>query len=156
MKNINRLIDFIFYRSLRVGKNGELFYLWKLRTMEIGADKRGTYSVAEDDARITRIGRILRRTHLDEIPNIINVIRGEMALFGPRPDIPYYVCKLMPPGIRCVVTSVKPGCIDIATLWNINEGKKLKGRKDPDRYYRYQIWPEKLRLQCQSILKTSI
>jgi len=120
-----------------------------------GADKIGSFSVAEDDQRVTRIGRLLRKAHLDELPNLINVIRGEMSIFGPRPEIGYYIDR-MPSAIRRVVLSVKPGCIDKATLWNFNEGKRLKGKTDPEAYYEKVIWPEKLRRQCESILKTSL
>lgn len=154
-RRIENIIDFIFYRSWRVGKNGKLFKLWKIRTMCKGADRIGAFSVGADDVRVTRLGRIIRRTHLDELPNIINVIKGEMAIIGPRPEIPYYVDR-MPTTIKSVILSVKPGCIDTATFWNLDEGEKLKGQPNPDLYYEQQIWPEKLRLQCQSILKISI
>ena len=150
-----KLIDFIFYRSWRVGKHGRPFLLWKFRTMVEGADRKGSYSVAEDDSRITRIGRILRNSHLDELPNLINVIRGEMSIFGPRPEIGHYVDR-MPPAIRRTVLSVRPGCIDKATLWNYNEGQRLKGKTDPEAYYEEVIWPEKLRLQCESILGVNL
>ena len=152
---MGKLIDFIFYRSRRVGKHGRRFYLWKFRTMVQDADKMGSFSVAEDDRRITRIGHLMRRTHLDELPNLVNVARGEMAIFGPRPEIPYYVNK-MPPTIRRVILSIKPGCIDKATMWNFNEGQRLKGKQDQEAYYEKVIWPEKLRRQCESILRISL
>ena len=152
---MGQFLDFIFYRSLRVGKHGKLFYLWKFRTMVQGADRCGPYSVAEDDGRVTRLGRFLRKYHLDELPNLVNVVRGEMSLFGPRPEVLYYVDK-MPIDIRRVVLSVKPGCIDRATLNNLDEGKQLRGKEDPEAYYEKVIWPEKLRRQCESILKISL
>jgi lipopolysaccharide/colanic/teichoic acid biosynthesis glycosyltransferase len=155
MSRIEKIIDFIFYRSERVGKNGKQFKLWKFRTMCKDADRIGAFSVATGDLRVTSIGRVLRRTHIDELPNIINVIKGEMSIIGPRPEIPFYVDR-MPEKIKNVILSVKPGCIDTATLWNIDEGKKLEGQADPDLYYEQYIWPEKLRLQCQSILKRRI
>jgi len=152
---MGKLIDFIFYRSRRVGRHGKSFLLWKFRTMVKGADKMGSFSVPEEDRRITSLGRILRKTHFDELPNLINVIRREMAFFGPRPEVPYYVNK-MPPAIRRIVLSVKPGCIDKATIWNFNEAQRLKGKKDPEAYYEKVIWPEKLRRQCESIIKRSL
>jgi len=148
------IVDFIFYRSTRIGQHGRPFKLWKFRSMVKGADKLGSYSVAADDARVTRLGRILRRTHLDELPNFFNVLKGDMAFIGPRAEIPYYVEK-MPPTIKKIVLSVKPGCIDLATLRNLQEGSLLKGKDDPEIYYEKVIWPEKLRLQCHCILKAS-
>ena len=111
-----------------------------------GADRIGPYSVADDDPRVTRIGRLLRRTHLDELPNLINVARREMRLFGPRPDVKHYIDK-MTDDERRIILSVKPGCIDLATLRNLNEGERLKGQADPEAYYENVIWPEKKRLQ---------
>lgn len=150
-----KLIDFIFYRSWRVGKHGRQFYLWKFRTMVKGTEKMGSFSIPEKDKRVTRIGRLLRKTHFDELPNLWNVLKGDMALFGPRPEVPYYVNK-MPPAVRRVVLSVKPGCLDRATMWNFNEGQRLNGKEDPEAYYEEVIWPEKLRLQCESILKVNL
>lgn len=149
------LIDFFFYRGWRIGRHGKAFQLWKFRTMVRGADKEGIYSIADDDPRVTRIGKMLRKTHLDELPNIINVVKGDMALFGPRPEVPYFV-ERMPPQVRKVILSVKPGCIDKATMNNLNEGRRLKGQRDPDAFYEREIWPTKLKLQCRSILKISI
>jgi len=123
--------------------------------MHHDADANGPFSVSEEDARVTSIGRVIRKTHLDELPNLINVISGDMRLFGPRPEVPHFINK-MPPTIRKVVLSVKPGCIDLATMRNLDEGNKLKDSDNPDLVYEKEIWPEKLRLQCQSILKISL
>uniref|UniRef100_A0A6M3KAG0 Putative sugar transferase n=1 Tax=viral metagenome TaxID=1070528 RepID=A0A6M3KAG0_9ZZZZ len=120
-----------------------------------GTEKMGSFSIPEKDKRVTRIGRLLRKTHFDELPNLWNVLKGDMALFGPRPEVSYYVNK-MPPAVRRVVLSVKPGCLDRATMWNFNEGQRLNGKEDPEAYYEEVIWPEKLRLQCESILKVNL
>ena len=147
-----RIIDFIFYRGERIGQYGKVFKMWKFRTMVHGAANNGPYSVGSDDQRVTRIGKILRRFHIDELPNVINVIKGEMSIIGPRPEVPYYI-ERMPPTIRRVILSVKPGIIDRASFWDRDEGKRLRGQPDPDGFYERKIWPEKLRLQCESILK---
>lgn len=114
------------------------------------ADRLGPTSVPSDDPRITRLGRILRATHLDELPNLINVLKGDMNVIGPRPEIPYYVDK-MPATVKRIILSVKPGCIDPATFHNLHEGRKLNGQPDPEAYYEQHIWPEKLMLQCDFI-----
>lgn len=151
----SKLVDFFFYRGERVGFHGATFRLWKFRTMVQNADALGGYSVCEKDVRVTRIGRFLRRTHLDELPNLINVLRGEMVFIGPRPDVSYYANRIPEPE-RTIILSVKPGCIDPATLWNFNEGQRLNGKDDPERYYEEVIWPEKIKRQVvfiQSYLK---
>jgi len=148
--NPDSLLDFFFYRGERVGRHGNRFFMWKLRTMVRKADKTGGYSVSADDARVTGIGRILRMYHLDEFPNLINVIKGDMAIFGPRPEVPYYVEK-MSPEEREVILSVKPGCVDLATFMNLDEGKQLEGKEDPEKYYEEVIWPLKKKKQIESI-----
>jgi len=152
---MTRILDFIFYRSLRVGKHGRPFLFWKFRTMVKGAEKMGSFSVAEKDWRIRPIGRILRKTHLDELPNLWNVLKGDMALFGPRPEVPHYVNK-MPPAVRRVVLSVKPGCLSRATIAGLNEGRLLNNAQDPDDFYEKVIWPKKLKHQCEEILRIKL
>lgn len=151
---ISRIIEFLFYRSERVGKDGKRFRLWKFRTMVQGADSIGGYSVAWSDNRITKVGSFLRRWHLDEIPNLVNVVKGEMNLIGPRPDVPYYADRIPEPQ-RSIILSVKPGCLDMATMWDLDEGEQLHGKPDPEKYYEEVIWPEKLRLQVSFIERCS-
>ena len=147
-KHISKFfIGFLFYQSERVGKNGVCFKLWKFRSMVKGADKNGSLSVSSTDARVTFIGKILRKTKLDELPNLINILKGDMRLIGPRPEVPYYIDKLSEKE-RKVILSVRPGCIDIATLLNLNEGKLLSKGMDYDN----DIWPRKVKVQYYSIL----
>src|SRR3990167_8266521 len=97
----------IFYKSRRVGKDWKIFDLYKFRTMVLNADQIGGSSTADDDPRITRIGRILRKTKLDELPNLWNVIKGDMAVFGARPEVPEYLSTIHPEALR-----QKPGIIN--------------------------------------------
>jgi len=139
----------IIYKSIRIGKNGKPFYLYKLRTMIEGSDK-DQFSAGEDDPRVTKAGRILRKYKLDELPQLINVLKGEMALVGPRPEVPKFIEK-MTQRERDIILSVKPGITDLASLWNFDEGVILKGSKDPDKDYEEKIWPEKKKLQIEYI-----
>jgi lipopolysaccharide/colanic/teichoic acid biosynthesis glycosyltransferase len=139
----------VFYRGTRVGLAGRLFYMLKFRTMVVNADKIGGSSTPDDDQRITRVGRFLRRYKLDELPQLINVVRGEMSLVGPRPQVKWAV-DLYTPEERRVLT-VKPGITDYASLRFPNEGEILKGSTDPDRDYMEKIHPEKMRLSLEYI-----
>jgi lipopolysaccharide/colanic/teichoic acid biosynthesis glycosyltransferase len=121
----------------------------KFRTMVVNADKIGGSSTPDDDQRITRVGRFLRRYKLDELPQLINVVRGEMSLVGPRPQVKWAV-DLYTPEERRVLT-VKPGITDYASLRFPNEGEILKGSTDPDRDYMEKIHPEKMRLSLEYI-----
>jgi lipopolysaccharide/colanic/teichoic acid biosynthesis glycosyltransferase len=152
-QSLDKILDFIFYRSERVGLHGKRFIMWKFRTMQRDSDKCGSFSVAYGDGRVIPFGRFLRKWHLDELPNLLTVLRGDMAIIGPRPDIPEYADR-MPEPERTIILSVKPGCIDFATLWNFNEGMRLeRAGEDPDKYYEEVIWPEKLKRQREFILK---
>ena len=141
----------IFYKSLRVGKNGKLFYLWKFRTMVENADRIGGPSTAGDDPRITKIGRFLRRYKLDELPQIWNVIKGDMVFIGWRPEVPQYLNTIPPE-----VLATKPGITGLATIWDYDEGKKLSGQQDPDRYYEEYILPKKRELELYYVRNKSL
>lgn len=115
----------VFFRQIRVGKNGKLFRVWKFRTMVEGAEKMGLgYEIAENDPRITRVGKILRRFGMDEFPQVINIIFGEMSLVGPRPALPHQVAKYTEFERRRL--EVKPGLTNINMLkgWNTLSWKK--------------------------------
>jgi lipopolysaccharide/colanic/teichoic acid biosynthesis glycosyltransferase len=144
----------VFYKGRRVGRGGKLFEMYKFRTMVIGADKLGGPSTAGDDPRLTRLGPFLKKYQLDELPQLINVLKGEMSLVGPRPEVPMYV-KMMTAEEKDVILSVKPGMTDLASLWNFHEGEILKGASDPERVYQEKIRPQKLRLQMEYVKKRS-
>jgi len=132
----------IFYKSRRIGKNGKTFDLWKFRTMLPNADQIGGSSTADDDPRITRIGRILRKTKLDELPQLWNWLKGDVALIGWRPEALEYLSTIPPE-----VLATKCGIIGLATLEDIDEGATLKGKEDPDKYYAEVILPKKRELE---------
>jgi lipopolysaccharide/colanic/teichoic acid biosynthesis glycosyltransferase len=143
----------VFYRGVRVGRNGRLFRIFKFRTMVADAEKRGGSSTAEDDPRITPIGAWLRRHKIDELPQLINVIAGEMSLVGPRPQVEHDVA-LYTEEERALL-SVKPGLTDFASLRFSNEGQILAGHTDPDRAYVELIRPEKIRLGLEYVRNRS-
>ena len=132
----------LFYRAKRIGKNGKIFELLKFRTMVLNADQVGGSSTSDDDPRITRIGKFLRKTKLDELPQLVNVLRGDMKIIGWRPESPEYLST-----IPKEVLATKPGIIGWATLSDMDEGAELKGKEDPDRYYEEVILPRKRELE---------
>lgn len=144
----------VCYRGVRVGRYGKPFRIFKFRTMVVDAEKRGGASTADDDPRITRIGKFLRHYKLDELPQLINVIKGEMSIVGPRPEVPQYVEMFT--GEEKAILSVRPGITDWATLWNPDEGAVLAGSPDPERLYVEKIRPEKIRLQLEYVRRRSI
>ena len=139
----------IFYIGQRVGADGKLFNIYKFRTMVVDADKKGGPSTSDDDPRITKIGKVLRKYKLDEIPQLINVLKGEMSIVGPRPEVPQEVATYSDEEKRILL--VKPGMTDYASILFNNEGEILKGSSDPHQTYREKIRPEKLRLALQYV-----
>jgi lipopolysaccharide/colanic/teichoic acid biosynthesis glycosyltransferase len=144
----------VFYKGTRVGLNGKLFEMYKFRTMVVNADKLGGSSTPDDDPRITRVGRFLRRYKLDELPQLINVFCGEMSFVGPRPQVKWAV-DLYTPEERQILT-VRPGITDYASVRFPNEGEILKGSIDPDKDYMEKIHPEKMRLSLEYLHKRSM
>lgn len=140
----------VFYKSKRVGKKQKPFKMFKFRTMVVDADKMGGPSTASDDARLTKIGLFLKKFQLDEIPQLINVLKGEMSLVGPRPEVKMYV-DMMTEEEKETILSVRPGMTDLASLWNFHEGEVLKGAKDPEQAYMEKIRPKKLELQKEYV-----
>ncbi|MXY99625.1 sugar transferase, partial [Candidatus Poribacteria bacterium] len=134
----------VFYKSERVGKDEVIFAMYKFRTMVVNADTLGGSLTTYKDARITPIGRFLRWTKLDELPNLINVIKGEMSLIGPRPEAPDYVKYYTE--IQKQVLLVKPGITGPSQLANRDEEEKLKGQQDAEHYYITELMPKKLAL----------
>jgi lipopolysaccharide/colanic/teichoic acid biosynthesis glycosyltransferase len=134
----------VFYCGERVGLRGSLFRIFKFRTMVMDAEKLGASSTSLDDLRITRIGKLIRKYKLDEIPQLINVLKGEMSLVGPRPQVSWAV-DLYSEEERKLL-SVRPGITDYASIKFRNEGNILKNSFNPDEDYLKKIAPEKIRL----------
>ena len=143
-----------FYRGQRVGKDGRQFDIYKFRTMVLNAGQIGGPSTSEDDPRVTQIGRVLRKYKLDELPQLINVLKGEMSLVGPRPEVPSEVETYTEEERR--VLTVKPGITDWASIAFRNEGEILKGSADPHQAYREKIRTEKLRLALSYVDDVSL
>jgi lipopolysaccharide/colanic/teichoic acid biosynthesis glycosyltransferase len=135
----------VFFRQQRVGRHGVPFCIHKFRSMVADAPQRGLALTVGDDARITRIGRWLRRTRLDELPQLIDVLAGPMSLVGPRPELPRYVAHY-PAGLRERALSVRPGITDPSSLLYLDESELLARAADPEREYIEVILPRKL--QC--------
>jgi len=135
----------VFYRGKRAGRGGNPFELFKFRSMVAGADKIGGPTTSGDDLRATRSGRFIRRFKLDELPQLINVLRGEMSLVGPRPEVVDKVARF--DGVARRALDVRPGMTDWASIWNSDEGGVLAGAPDPDAAYERVLYPHKLRLQ---------
>ena len=137
----------VFFRQQRVGRSGRLFWIWKFRTMVVAAEGQGLGVTRSGDARITPVGRWLRRTKLDELPQLWNVLRGEMSLVGPRPEVPQYVARYTP--AQRGVLSLKPGITDLATLEFRDEEKRLAEAGDVESFYLEHCLPRKIELNQQ-------
>jgi lipopolysaccharide/colanic/teichoic acid biosynthesis glycosyltransferase/RimJ/RimL family protein N-acetyltransferase len=135
----------LFYRGRRAGRGGKPFGIFKFRSMVVNADRLGGPSTADDDRRVTRSGRFIRRFKLDELTQLINVLRGEMSLVGPRPEIVDKVALYSPEEKQ--VLRLRPGITDWASIWNADEGGLLAGTADPDAVYERVIRPTKIQLQ---------
>ncbi|MCB0695781.1 MAG: sugar transferase [Chitinophagaceae bacterium] len=134
----------IFYKQKRVGKGGKEFFLFKFRTMNAGSDKTDLLTYGTTDARITGFGSFLRRYKLDELPQLFNVLIGDMSIVGPRPEVKKYV-DLYTPEQRLIL-NVKPGITDMASISFFNENELLATQPQPEQYYIEYIMPEKIKL----------
>jgi lipopolysaccharide/colanic/teichoic acid biosynthesis glycosyltransferase len=143
----------VFYRGLRVGLHGKPFRIFKFRTMVVDAEKLGASSTSDDDLRITRTGRFLRKYKLDELPQLMNVLVGDMSLVGPRPEVKKFTDLYT--NVEEAILTVRPGITDWASIWNPDEGAILAGSADPDRDYFEKIRPEKIRLQMKYVRERS-
>ncbi|MBQ7648853.1 MAG: sugar transferase [Paludibacteraceae bacterium] len=139
----------VFYRQQRVGKDGKDFGLLKFRSMRIGADKESLITIGEHDSRITRAGYYIRKYKLDELPQLWNVLTGDMSLVGPRPEVRRYV-DMYTDEQRQVLT-VRPGITDYASIEYIDENRMLAQAEDPDRTYIEEILPAKIALNMRYI-----
>ncbi len=137
-----------FFMQKRVGKNGKLFYLLKIKTMKpvLGVDTNVTQ---QNDVRITRSGRILRRAKIDELPQLWNILIGHMSFVGPRPDVPGYADKLAED--ERIILSIRPGITGPSSLKYRHEEELLSKQKNPDRYNDEVIWPDKVKINIEYI-----
>ena len=134
----------VLFRQQRVGRHGRPFMIHKLRTMHVTpAASADALLTVGDDPRITRAGRWLRAHRIDELPQLIDVLKGDMSLVGPRPEVPRYVA-LYPPALRERVLAVRPGITDPASLAHADEAQQLASAADPEREYVHKILPAKL------------
>lgn len=144
----------IYYKQERIGKNGIPFYLLKFRSMRTDADKLGKLTVGMRDPRITRIGYFIRKFKLDEFPQFINVLKGEMSIVGPRPDVKAYV-DLYTDEQRTILL-VKPGITDYASLEYFEESDLLAKSSDPEKTYIEEIMPAKIKLNQKYIANPTL
>ena len=141
----------VFYKQKRVGKGNKDFYVYKFRSMIVDADKKGLLSIGKDgkDPRVTKIGYILRKYKLDELPQLLNVLKGDMSLVGPRPEVRKYVDLYNKEQMQ--VFNVRPGITDIASIKFRNENDLLSQSPNPEEYYIKEIMPQKLSLNLEYI-----
>ncbi|MFO8129948.1 MAG: sugar transferase [Bacteroidales bacterium] len=139
----------VFYRQKRVGKHNKDFSLLKFRTMKRDSDKKGLLTIGRQDPRVTATGRWLRKHKLDELPQLINILAGDMSFVGPRPEVRKYV--EMYTGEQKEVLTVRPGLTDLASIQYINENELLAESKDPEKTYIEKIMPDKLKLNLEYI-----
>ena len=133
----------VFFRQMRVGQDGKMFQIYKFRTMVVQAENLGGKITSASDPRITPSGAVLRHYKLDELPQLINVLKGEMSLVGPRPEVPEFVAYY-PEELRKRILSVRPGITDPASIEFRNESDLLSGSQDPQRVYLQKILPLKI------------
>lgn len=144
----------VFFKQIRVGENNKEFEILKFRTMIVDAEKLGRQITVGNDSRITKIGGFLRKYKLDELPQLINVFKGDMSLVGPRPEVPRYV-KLYNEEQKKVL-EVKPGITDLASIRYRDENELLGKAENPDEFYINTIMPDKLALNLEYIDKNNV
>ena len=144
----------VFYVQKRVGKDNRDFNLYKFRTMRPDSDSKGLLTVGARDSRITRVGYFLRKYKIDEFPQLLNILKGDMSIVGPRPEVRKYVDLYTPEQMR--VLSVRPGLTDYASIRYVNENEVLAASDDPERTYIEEVMPAKLALNLQYIDNQSL
>jgi len=144
----------VFYKQKRVGKNGKEFLLFKFRSMRIGSDKLGLLTIGGSDPRITRAGNFIRKYKLDEFPQLINVLIGNMSIVGPRPEVAKYVNLYNEEQLK--VLNVKPGITDWASIKFRNENELLAKAEKPEEFYISEVMPAKLQMSLQYIKKNNL
>ena len=144
----------VLFTQWRVGQHGQLFRIYKFRTMHSGDDGIGNSGSAAAQARTTAVGPLLRATKLDEVPQLLNVLRGEMSLVGPRPDVPEVVAGYTPAMLR--ILQVKPGITSLASLELADEEQLIAGAPDPDRFYTEVVVPAKVAYAMRHVEDQSV
>lgn len=144
----------VFYRQTRVGKDNEDFRLFKFRSMRPDSDKGSLITVGGRDPRVTRSGYYIRKYKLDELPQLINVFKGDMSLVGPRPEVRRYVDYYTPEQMK--VLSVRPGITSLASIRYRNENEILAQAEDPDRTYIEKVLPDKLAIDLEYVDKATL
>lgn len=139
----------VFYKQIRVGKNNCDFQIFKFRTMQSGSDKKGLLTIGDNDSRVTKTGYFLRKYKADELPQLINILLGDMSFVGPRPEVRKYVDLYDNEQMK--VLSVRPGLTDFSSLSYINESELLSKSLNPEKTYIEEIMPAKLEL-CMKYL----
>lgn len=144
----------VFFRQVRVGRGGRPFRIWKFRTMVVDAEHRGRALTVGADTRITRIGRHLRSTKLDEFPQLLNVVAGEMSLVGPRPEVPRYVERYTE--AQRAILGLRPGITDLASIKYRHESELLGQAEDPEAIYVNEVLPDKIRINLAYAAKAGV
>ena len=144
----------VFFKQKRVGKNKKLFEIYKFRTMVVDAEKIGKQITVGNDSRITNVGKFIRKLKLDEFPQLINVLKGEMSFVGPRPEVPKYV--ELYDEYQEQILLVRPGITDYASIEFRNENKILSNSEDPEYKYIEEIIPKKIELNMKYIKRISL
>lgn len=142
------------FRQERVGKDGKLFQILKFRTMVKDAEEIGLKITVGKDPRVTPLGQFLRRFKLDELPQIVNILKGEMSFVGPRPEVPRYVALYDEEQRK--VLSIRPGVTDLASIKFRRESEILGRAEDPEKTYIEEIMPQKLRINLEYVEKASL
>lgn len=144
----------IFYHAVRVGRGQRLFKMVKLRSMQVNADQKGPQVTRAGDARITRVGALLRRTKIDELAQLWNVLKGDMSMIGPRPESPHYVQHYR--SEWAPIFDVRPGVIDPATLEFVDEERLLAQAGELEHFYLQEILPRKITRSLQALQQASL
>jgi lipopolysaccharide/colanic/teichoic acid biosynthesis glycosyltransferase len=143
----------VFFKQARIGRNFRPFRILKFRTMRENAERTGSFVTIGDDPRITRIGRVLRKLKIDEVPQLINVLKGEMSFVGPRPEVPQFV-EMFRRDYAEILT-VRPGITDLASLKYRDEAALLAEAEDPEQEYVTRVLPDKIRLAKEYLERSS-
>ena len=145
----------VFFRQTRIGRNGTPFQIFKFRSMVTEQPDEALSITSADDERVTAVGAWLRKYKIDELPQLLNVLQGDMSLVGPRPELPEYVA-MYPPAVKDLVLSVRPGITDFAAIEFRDESSMLAEAEDPEQFYIEQVLPRKLELYVRYVSERSL